>query len=362
VSKSVSIRPMTLAMRELETGPLHRFQDWPNGQVPKRAAGVYTVWDGDRLLYVGRSGRAMTAEDLEVSAGDQVGRAERHRPGRPLCHRRAALPPWRKEVQMADWGPFDLSGKNAVVTGGAMGIGHGIVRRFVEAGANVVVADLDGEAAATVAGATAGRGRAVPLAVDVGADDAGQAMVSACVEAFGAIDVLVNNAGIYPMSPMLETTQELFDRVYRVNLRGLAFASKAAAARMIQQGAGGKIVNIASVNAFHPMVGLAAYDASKGGVVMLTKALALEFGPHGICVNAIAPGGITTEGVLRSTGGSGMTEEQMRAMTEELIGQIPLRRMGVPDDIAKAAIFLASQASDYMAGETVIVDGGRLLG
>ena len=136
---------------------------------------------------------------------------------------------------MADWGPFDLSGKNAVVTGGAMGIGHGIVTRLVEAGANVVVADLDGEAAATVAGAAAGRGRAVPLAVDVGAEGAGHAMVSACVEAFGFIDVLVNNAGIYPMSPMLETTRELFDRVYRVNLRGLAFASKAAAARMIER-------------------------------------------------------------------------------------------------------------------------------
>src|SRR6266545_3217640 len=104
---------------------------------------------------------------------------------------------------MADWGPFDLSGRNAVVTGGAMGIGHGIVTRFVEAGANVVVADLDGEAAATVAETAAGRGRTVSMAVDVGADDAGQAMVSSCMEAFGSIDILVNNAGIYPMSPML---------------------------------------------------------------------------------------------------------------------------------------------------------------
>jgi 2-deoxy-D-gluconate 3-dehydrogenase len=132
---------------------------------------------------------------------------------------------------MSDWGPFDLSGKNAVVTGGAMGIGHRIVTRFLEAGANVVVADLDGEAAAIVAKEAAGRGRAISMAADVGADDAGEAMASACVEAFGSIDVLVNNAGIYPMSPMLHTTQELFDRVYRVNLRGLAFASKAAAAR-----------------------------------------------------------------------------------------------------------------------------------
>jgi 2-deoxy-D-gluconate 3-dehydrogenase len=262
---------------------------------------------------------------------------------------------------MADWGPFDLAENNAVVTGGAMGIGHGIVARFVEAGANVVVADLDGEAAAAVAKDTTGRGRAVSMAVDVGADDAGDAIVTTCVDAFGSLDVLVNNAGIYPMSPMLQTSPELFDRVYRVNLRGTAFASKAAAARMVEQGGGGKIVNIASIDAFHPsMVGLAAYDASKGGVLMLTKALALEFGPHGIQVNGIAPGGITTEG--SSAGLGGMSEEEMRAMTEEFVSHIPLRRMGVPDDIATAAVFLASSASDYMTGETVIVDGGRLLG
>ncbi|MGH2657965.1 MAG: SDR family oxidoreductase, partial [Actinomycetota bacterium] len=166
---------------------------------------------------------------------------------------------------------------------------------------------------------------------------------------------------IYPMAPMLQTQAELFDRVYRVNLRGLAFASKAAAARMIEQGGGGKIVNIASIDAFHPsMVGLAAYDASKGGVLMLTKALALELGPHGIQVNGIAPGGITTEG--SSAGLGGMSEEQIRALTEEFLSHIPLRRMGVPDDIATVAVFLASKASDYMTGETVIVDGGRLLG
>jgi 2-deoxy-D-gluconate 3-dehydrogenase len=264
---------------------------------------------------------------------------------------------------MAGWGPFDLTGKNAVVTGGAMGIGHGIVTRFLEAGAGVVVADLDGEAAGVVAGEAGGPGRAVAMAVDVGADDAAEAIVATCVDAFGSIDILVNNAGIYPMAPMLQTTPELFDRVYRVNLRGVAFTSKAAAAQMIAQGAGGKIVNVTSIDAFHPsMVGLAAYDASKGGVTMLTKALALELGPHGIQVNAIAPGGITTEGSSQPLRGSGMTEQQMRALTEEFASQIPLRRMGVPDDIATVAVFLASSAAGYMTGETVIVDGGRLLG
>jgi len=260
------------------------------------------------------------------------------------------------------WGPFDLTGKSAVVTGGAMGIGRGIVLRFVEAGANVIVADLDAEAATIVAKEAEGAGRAEALALDVAADDAGERMVGAAVEAFGSLDILVNNAGIYPMIPMLEITPETFDRVYRVNLRGLAFASKAAAARMIEQGGGGAIVNIASIDAFHPsMVGLAAYDASKGGVVMFTKSLALELGPHAIRVNAIAPGGITTEGTSAPLQESGMTEEEMDQMMEAFRSRIPLRRMGEPDDIATVTVFLASGAAGYMTGETVVVDGGVLL-
>ena len=257
---------------------------------------------------------------------------------------------------------FDLKGKNAVVTGAAMGIGHGIAARFVEAGANVVLADLDEEEAILAVKKLDGPGRAVAMGVDVTVDGAGEAMVKRCVEEFGSIDILVNNAGIYPMTPMLQMTPEVFDRVYEVNLRGLAFASKAAAARMIEQGRGGAIVNIASIDAFHPsMVGLAAYDASKGGVVMFTKNLALELGPQAIRVNGIAPGGITTEGTSKPLAQSGMTEEQMKAMIAEFTAKIPLGRMGIPDDIAWVAQFLASDAAGYMTGETVIVDGGRLL-
>jgi len=263
---------------------------------------------------------------------------------------------------MPDWGPFEVSRMNVVVTGAGVGIGRAIAGRFVEGGANVVVADLDSEAAALVAKTLEGPGQAVALAVDVGVDDAGSMMAGACIEAFGSIDVLVNNAGIYPMSPMLQTSPELFDRVYRVNLRGLAFASKAAGARMVEQGTGGAIINIASIDAFHPsMVGLAAYDSSKGGVLMFTKSLALELAPHGIRVNGIAPGGITTEGSSAPLKESGMTEEEMRAMTDEFTRRIPLGRMGAPDDIATVAVFLASAAAGYMTGETIVVDGGRLL-
>lgn len=256
-----------------------------------------------------------------------------------------------------------LSGKAAIVTGGAMGIGFGIVKRFAEEGADVILADLDGAAAEAAAAKLAGKpGRVLAVQIDVAREDAGAVLVAKAVEAFGKIDVLVNNAGIYPQVPMLRMEPALFDRVYQVNLKGLAFVSKAAAARMIEQGGGGKIINIASIDSFHPsMVGLAAYDASKGGVLMFTKSLALELGPHGITVNGIAPGAIQTEGVAKPLEGSGLTPEQMRQMLASFTARIPLGRMGMPDDIAKVAVFLASSDADYMTGEMVVVDGGMLL-
>jgi 2-deoxy-D-gluconate 3-dehydrogenase len=260
------------------------------------------------------------------------------------------------------WGPFDLTGKVAVVTGGAMGIGFGIVKLFVEAGADVLVADLDGELAYRKAAELEGPGKAISLGIDVSDEIAGRRMVDECVASFGSVDILVNNAGIYPMTPLMEMSRETWQRVIDVNLTGLAFVSKAAAARMIEQGSGGKIINVASIDALHPsMVGLAAYDSSKGGVLMFTKAFALEMAPHGVTVNAIAPGGITTEGTAAPLQGSGMTEEQMAAMMEQFTAQIPLGRMGEPDDIATVAAFLASSASDYITGELIVVDGGRLL-
>jgi 2-deoxy-D-gluconate 3-dehydrogenase len=261
------------------------------------------------------------------------------------------------------WGPFSLEGRNAVVTGGAMGIGFGIVSRFSEAGANVMIADLDGDLAREKSTMVPGPGKAVGMQVDIATDGAGKALVDACVDHFGSLDVLVNNAGIYPQVPMLDMTTALWDKVMQVNLRGLAFASKAAAARMVEQGGGGAIVNIASIDALHPsMVGLAAYDASKGGVLMFTRNFALEMAPHGVRVNAIAPGGIATEGSSQPLAGSGMTQEQMEEMVAQFIAhKIPLGRMGSPDDIAKVAVFLASEAASYMTGELVVVDGGTLL-
>jgi len=260
-----------------------------------------------------------------------------------------------------DKNPFDLSGKSVIVTGGAMGIGFGICKRFVQAGANVLIADVAGSSADAAVQKLAGsRGKAVAIQADVAADGVGERLVSKCMELFGSINVLVNNAGIYPISPILQMTPDFFDKVYKINLKGLVFLSKAAGAKMVERGKGGKIINISSIDAFHPTsVGLGAYDTSKGGVTMFTKALALELAPHGIMVNSIAPGGIATEGTSKPL--AGMTEEQTNQMMKAFLSRIPLSRMGVPDDIGKVALFLASSASDYMTGQTLIVDGGMLL-
>jgi 2-deoxy-D-gluconate 3-dehydrogenase len=265
---------------------------------------------------------------------------------------------------MGHWGPFSLHDKAAAVTGGAMGIGRGIVERLAEAGASVVIADMNAEEASTTAAevTATGGGKVVPLQLDCTDSCAGDEIVKACTDEFGSIDILVNNAGVYPQVPMLDMDEGLWDKVLTINLKGLAFISKAVGAKMVEQDTGGKIVNIASVDGIHPsMVGLAAYDASKGGVIMFTKNFALEMGPHNVQVNAIAPGGINTPGTAAPLEGSGMSPEEMQAMMEAFTAKIPLGRMGEPDDIGKVAAFLASAGSDYMTGETVVVDGGMLL-
>ncbi|HVM31499.1 MAG TPA: SDR family NAD(P)-dependent oxidoreductase [bacterium] len=256
---------------------------------------------------------------------------------------------------------LDVSGKAAIVTGGALGIGFGIVERLVKAGAEVMVVDANEKALADVPNRLKeGKVRTLPL--DVSKEESWEKAVKACVADFGKLDILVNNAGIYPQVPLLKMEPALFDKVYAVNLKGLAFLSKAAALQMARQGHGGRIINIASIDSLHPsMVGLAAYDASKGGVWSFTKNFAVEVAPHGILVNAIAPGGIATEGTGRPLEGSGLTPAQMKAQMDAFLARIPLKRMGVPDDIAKVVLFLASGASDYMTGSLVVVDGGMLL-
>jgi 2-deoxy-D-gluconate 3-dehydrogenase len=261
---------------------------------------------------------------------------------------------------------LDLSGGVAIVTGGAIGIGQGIAFRFAEAGASIVIADRDLEAAQRAVGLITERGgRATAVQVDVGTVDNAQTMVQQTLDAFGQVDILVNNAGIFPFAPALEVSEELWDRVLGVNLKGAFFCAQAAARQMARAGMGGRIINIASIDALHPTGALTPYDTSKGGLVMMTKSLAKEVGPYGITVNAIAPGSIATPGAAAATVApsegiaetSGAGEDLMAAF----LARIPLGRVGQPDDIATAVLFLASDAASYVTGSLLVVDGGYLL-
>lgn len=257
---------------------------------------------------------------------------------------------------------LDLSGRTAIVTGAAMGIGRGIAQRLHEAGANVLVADVDPAAARRTAQEldTDRAGSAISAAADVSDAAAVTALVHAAVEEFGALDVLVNNAGIYPVVSMVDIDEDTFRHVIGVNLVGLFLCTQAAARQMIAQGRGGSIVNVTSIDAVHPsLVGLAHYDASKHGAWGFTKNAALELAQHAIRVNAIAPGSIATPG-------TGFDEHApaVQALDDAVrsaASRIPMRRMGTTDEIGRVAVFLASPMSSYMTGSQIVVDGGMLL-
>lgn len=253
---------------------------------------------------------------------------------------------------------FDLRGKGAIVTGAGMGIGRGIALKLAEAGAGVIVADLNMDAAnETVRQILANDGVAVAVQADAASPADAEKVVGLALERLGRVDILVNNAGIFPFSPALQTTEALWDKVIDVNLKGVFFYSQAAARKMVEAQQGGRIVNIASIDALHPTGNLVHYDASKGGVVMATKALAKEFGQYGITVNAIAPGSINTPGASAGTAGVEIDPELIKSF----MVRIPLGRMGEPDDIANAVLFLASGAANYVTGDLLVVDGGYLL-
>ncbi|MFA6511632.1 MAG: SDR family NAD(P)-dependent oxidoreductase [Patescibacteria group bacterium] len=259
---------------------------------------------------------------------------------------------------------LDLSGKTALITGGARGIGLGIAKRLAEAGAQVAVADVrESEAQNAEKEIEQAGGKALAIAGDVSKEADVKALLDATVNAFGGIDILVNNAGIYPNILVMKMTQEDFDKVIAVNLRGVFLCTKYAAEQMIAQGRGGKIINVTSIDALHPSTaGLAHYDASKHGAWGFTKNVALELAPHNIWVNAIAPGGITTPGVTETQSQVKLPKGvDMDQMLKGFMAKIPMGRMGEPDDIGKVALFLASDMSSYMTGEQIVVDGGYLL-
>jgi NAD(P)-dependent dehydrogenase (short-subunit alcohol dehydrogenase family) len=251
---------------------------------------------------------------------------------------------------------FDLTGRRAIVTGAAMGIGRGIATALAAAGAEVLLVDRD---AAVQAAADAIGARARAHVADVTAPDAAEAIVDACCDAFGGADVLFNNAGRYPFAQLPDITEGLVDEVFGLNFAATLRLTKAAAARM---GHGASIVNIGSVDAVRPsMVGLTVYGASKGALLTATKHLALELAPRGIRVNMIIPGGIRTEGAEAMSAAGGMSEAERDAVFAAFDAKIPVGRMGLPDDLTGPAVFLAAPASAYVTGAVLVVDGGLLL-
>ncbi len=256
---------------------------------------------------------------------------------------------------------LSLEGKVAVVTGGAQGIGRGIVETLSAAGAWVAVADRNLPGAGEVAEALEQkRHTALAVEVDVSEEASVQAMVERIVGRWGRLDILVNNAAIYPLRPLRELSAEVWDQTLAVNLRGAYLCTRLAAERMIQGGSGGRIINISTINTARTYVGMAHYDASKGGLNALTRAAALEYAPFGITVNAVAPGGVKTPGsvAVRRHFGQGSVEAADAAFTQ----RIPLGRFAEPEDIGQAVWFLASRAADYITGQVLYVDGGLMLG
>jgi len=247
-----------------------------------------------------------------------------------------------------------LSGKVCIVTGAGQGIGRAIALAMAREGALVCVADIDGKMAGDVAAELRDTGgEAIAMEVDVSQRATVMGMADAVTARFGRIDVLVNNAGIVLMTPTLEITEAQWQQVQDVNLRGALYCSQAAAKVMLRQG-GGNIINIASIAAHRSSPGASAYAASKAGLLALSGVMAAEWGPHNIRVNSISPTGVETR--------MGLQLRQLNpAKFERRDARIPLRRNAQVEDIAGAAVFLASDRASYITGRDLLIDGGLSL-
>ncbi len=254
---------------------------------------------------------------------------------------------------------FNLSGKVALVTGGARGIGRGIVLSLAQAGADVAINFVSSEQEAEKVSQEVkdlGR-RSLTVRADVSKKTEVEFMAGEVAKSLGKIDILVNNAGILSSEPFLEMKEETWDKMIATNLKGEFLVAQAIAKQMVSQKTGGRIINIASIASGQVGTGflnLAHYCASKGGIVAMTEAMALELGAYKINVNAIAPGAIETD----MTKGM-LTDEKTKG---GFLARIPKGRIGQPQDIGAMAVFLASDESDYCTGATFYVDGGWLAG
>jgi NAD(P)-dependent dehydrogenase (short-subunit alcohol dehydrogenase family) len=246
-----------------------------------------------------------------------------------------------------------LKGKTAIITGARRGIGKGIALKFAQEGASVVVSDISVEDCEQVVKEIEKLGgRAVAARCDVSSKQDVQAMLQRATDAFGKVDILVNNAGIYLQKQVNQLSEEEWDRVLAINLKSVFLCSQAVLPGMIERKYG-KIINIASIAGMVGFAESSAYCASKGGIINLTREMALELAAHKINVNAIGPG------VIETPMTKGMLENEQAK--QGLLAGIPLKRIGTPEDIANAALYLASDESDYVTGHCLFVDGGWLV-
>jgi NAD(P)-dependent dehydrogenase (short-subunit alcohol dehydrogenase family) len=246
-----------------------------------------------------------------------------------------------------------LKDQVAVITGGAAGIGKACGKRFAAEGAKVVLADVNetrGEE--TAEEIQAAGGEALFVSCDVGEKDQVDALIEKTVGAFGRLDCAIANAGIVHACGFLDLSEEDFDRVLRINLKGVFLTGQAAARQMVKQGGGGCIINMSSVNQVLAIPAIASYVTAKGGVGQLTKVMALSLVEHGIRVNAVGPGSIYTE-VFESVAND---PEKLRG----ILSRTPMGRVGQPEEVASVALFLASEDSSYITGQTIFPDGGRM--
>lgn len=254
------------------------------------------------------------------------------------------------EFKMADL--FDLTGKVAVVTGASRGLGKAMALGLAKAGSNVVATDIL-DISETVDEIKKLQGEAVGIKADISKKVDVEAMVQQTIERFGGVDILVNNAGILRMAPAETMKEEDWDKVIAVNLKGQFLCAREVGRQMIKQKSG-KIINMASVAGKFAFNQSTAYNASKAGVILMTKTLAVEWGKYNIRVNAICPGAFATA----------MTEDFLRdeGFLEMIKTRVPLARYGEPEELTGTVIYLASKASDYMTGHALVIDGGWTAG